>query len=206
MKCRGVAKGLLRLFHASCCKLLRCIPTPCFGFTVSQPFQDTKMFIKTSHSIENIEIHRNPWVTSRSARIVSKSWVNPMGHDASRALWEGITNWFRHVSSTSSSLSSHSRPKNAKILPVFPFFVSNLQNCRLPLHLNDRFCTVQAAAVNRPIPQWSSPVQSCPFRSEHVRTFLLDPRFVRDKNICAFGGLPEFVIGQSLLIPILKHD
>ena len=95
MKCRGVAKGLLRLFHASCCKLLRCIPTPCFGFTVSQPFQDTKMFIKTSHSIENIEIHRNPWVTSRSARIVSKSWVNPMGHDASRALWEGITNWFR---------------------------------------------------------------------------------------------------------------
>ena len=59
-------------------------------------------------------------------------------------------------------------------------------------------------------PQWSllhssgcrcqspntSMVQSCPFRSEHVRTFLLDPRFVREKNICAFGGLPEFVIGQ----------
>ena len=166
------------------------------------------MFIKTSHSIENIEIHRNPWVTSRSARIVSKSWVNPMGHDASRALWEGITNWFRLLHLLPLPYLRIQGQKMPNILPVFAFLVSNLQNCRLPLpvHLNDRFCTVQAAAVNRPIPQWSSPVQSCPFRSEHVRTFLLDPRFVRDKNICAFGGLPEFVIGQSLLIPILKHD
>lgn len=107
MKSRGVRRHLVA--STLPCKLLQAAFLPCFGFTVSQP--------------KSNEIHRNPWVTSRSARIVSKSWVNPMGHDASRAVWEGITNWFRHVSSTSSSLSSHSRPKNAKHIASFCQFL-----------------------------------------------------------------------------------
>lgn len=163
------------------------------------------MFIKTSHSIENIEIHRNPWVTSRSARIVSKSWVNPMGHDASRALWEGITNWFRLLHLLPLPYLRIQGQKMPNILPVFAFLVSNLQNCRLPLpvHLNDRFCTVQAAAVNRPIPQWSSPV---PFDRNMSELSYWIPALYGKRTYALSEGFRSLLLVKSLLIPSLKND
>ena len=94
------------------------------------------------------------------------------------------------------------------------FFQSSKLPVTGPVHLNDRFCTVQAAAVNRPVPQWSSPVlaktstdpEDTTFPSESVRTFynfLTGAALCTGKSRCAFGALPEFVV-KSLLIPCEK--